>query len=149
MPIEKYIIYIKLEKSPFAIEGNAKNNTSGDEIYNGTKIFVKVNAQLLVKAYSNKASFILGNKAIKIFFLCKTLICCPLYYAPISRNQSLNTISDESIIFFVHCLNPLVILERLGNSAGFRDSLNYGGEAIFRVEFEDDIFRARFHRMMV
>ena len=49
----------------------------------------------------------------------------------------------------MHRLNPLKILESLGDNAGFRDSCNYGGEAIFQVRFKDDIFRAGFHGMMV
>ena len=62
MPIEKCIIYIKLANSPLAIEFNAKHNTNGDEIYQGTESLVKVNARLLVKAFSNKASFIPCNR---------------------------------------------------------------------------------------
>ena len=58
MPIEKGIIYIKLAKSPLAIEGNVKQSTKGNGIYHRTESLVKVNAQLLVKAFSNKASFI-------------------------------------------------------------------------------------------
>ena len=42
MPIKKDIIYIKLAKSPLAIEGNAKHCTNGDEIYYETKSLVKV-----------------------------------------------------------------------------------------------------------
>ena len=58
MPIEKDIIYIKLVKTPLAIECNAKNNTDNDEIYHETESLVKVNTRLLVKAFSNKLSFI-------------------------------------------------------------------------------------------
>ena len=68
MPIEKDIIYIKLANSPLAIECNAKHNTNDDGIYHGTKILVKVNARLLVKAFSNKMSFIPCNRAVKILF---------------------------------------------------------------------------------
>ena len=52
-------------------------------------------------------------------------------------------------MFFMHCPNPIGILESLGDNAGFRDSWNDGGEAIFRVGFEDGIFRAGLHGMMV
>ena len=60
MPIEKGIIYFKLAKSPLAIEGNAKHNVDSDSdgIYHGTESLVKVNAQVLVKSFSNKASLI-------------------------------------------------------------------------------------------
>ena len=64
IPIEKCIIYIDLAKSPLAIEGNAKHGTDGDEIYRKTESLMKVNVWLLVKAFSNKASFILCNRAI-------------------------------------------------------------------------------------
>ena len=57
MPIKKVIIYIKLAKSPLAIEGNVKHNTDTNGIDHGTKSFMKVNARLLVKAFGNKASF--------------------------------------------------------------------------------------------
>ena len=68
MPIEKGIIYIKLANSPLAIECNAKHGTNGDVIYYGTESLVKVNARLLVKGFSNKASFILCNKSVGILF---------------------------------------------------------------------------------
>ena len=68
MLTEKDIIYIKLTNSPLVIECNGKHNTDGDGIYHGTESLVKVNAWLLVKAFSNKASFILCNRAIGILF---------------------------------------------------------------------------------
>ena len=58
MPIKKDIIDIKLVKPLLAIEGNAKHSTDNDGIYHKTKSLMKVNAQLLVKAVSNKTSFI-------------------------------------------------------------------------------------------
>ena len=70
MPIEKCIIYIKLAKSPLAIEGNAKN-IDNDGIYHRTESHMKVNAQLLVKAFNNKVSFILCNRAVRILFDAK------------------------------------------------------------------------------
>ena len=57
MLIEKDIIYIKFANSLLAIEGNAKHSTNNDGIYHGTESLVKVNARLLVKTFSNKASF--------------------------------------------------------------------------------------------
>ena len=68
MPIEKGIIYIKLEKALLAMECNAKNTKDGDGIYHGTKSLVKVNSWLLVKAFSNKSSFIPCSRAIRILF---------------------------------------------------------------------------------
>ena len=54
MPIEKGIMYIKLVNFPLAIECNAKHHKDGDGIYHGTESLMKVNARLLVKAFSNK-----------------------------------------------------------------------------------------------
>ena len=71
MPIEKSIIYIKLAKSSHAIEGNAKHNTDDDGIYRGTESLVKINARLLVKAFSNMASFIPCTRVVEILFDAK------------------------------------------------------------------------------
>ena len=68
MSIEKGIIYIKLANSPLAIECNAKHSTNVDGIYHGTESLMKVNAWLLVKAFSNKASLILRNRFVWILF---------------------------------------------------------------------------------
>ena len=73
MPIKKDIIYIELAKSPLAIKGNAKHITNGDGICHETESLVKVNARLLVKAFSNKASFISSNRAVWILFDAKHL----------------------------------------------------------------------------
>ena len=83
MPIEKGIIYIKLAKSLLAIEGNAKLSTSGDGIYHRNESLVKVNARLLVKALSNKESFIPCNRVVGILFdakhsLLPTIFCLGL-----------------------------------------------------------------------
>ena len=68
MAIKKDIIDIKLEKPLLAIEGNAKHSTDNDGIYHRTKSLMKVNARLLVKAVSNKTSFIQCNRVIGILF---------------------------------------------------------------------------------
>ena len=49
----------------------------------------------------------------------------------------------------LHGLNPLRILESLGNGVGFRDRWKDGNEAISWVEFDDDTFRSSLHGMMV
>ena len=85
MPIEKDNFNIKLAKSPLAIEGNAKHSTDGDEIYHGTESLVKVNGRLLVKAFSNKESFIPCNRAIGILFDVKHPFVASLYSTPVSR----------------------------------------------------------------
>ena len=54
--------------TPLAIECNAKHNTEGDGIYHGIESFMKINVRLLVKAFSNKASFIPCNRAVEILF---------------------------------------------------------------------------------
>ena len=71
MPIENDIVDIKLANSPLASECNAKYNMDGDRIYHGTESLMKINARLLVKAFSNKASFIPCNRAVKILFDAK------------------------------------------------------------------------------
>ena len=71
MTNEKDIIDIKLANSPLAIERNAKHSKNGDGIYHGTESLVKINDRLLVKAFSNKASFISCNSAIRILFNAK------------------------------------------------------------------------------
>ena len=71
MSIKKGIIYIKLANAPLMVECNAKHSTDSDRIYHGTKSLMKVNAQLLVKAFSNKASFIPCNRAVEIMFNVK------------------------------------------------------------------------------
>ena len=71
MPIEKVIVDIKLENFPLAIECNAKHSTDGDEIYHRIESLVKINAQLLAKAFSNKASFMLCNSVVEILFDAK------------------------------------------------------------------------------
>ena len=81
MPIEKDIIYIKLANSPLAIELNAKHSTDSDVIYHGTESLMKVNARLLVKAFSNKVIFISCNRAIRILFDAKHLFVA-LYILP-------------------------------------------------------------------
>ena len=147
MPIEEGID-IKLANAPLAINCNAKHSTNGDGIYHGTESLAKINVQMLVKSLSNHASFISCNRAVKIFFDVKHPFVAH-YIFPRSRgNYSTGTVPNESIIFFLHCLNPLGILKSLSNSAGFSDRWNDGGEAIFWVRFEDDIFRAGLHEIM-
>ena len=142
-------IDIKLANAPLAIECNAKHSTNGDGIYHGTESLVKINVRLLVKALSNNASFILCNRAFGILFNVKHLFVAH-YILPRSRgNYSPSIIPDESIIFFLHCMNPLGIQESLSNNAGFNDRWNDGGEAIFCVGFKDYIFRASLHEMKV
>ena len=86
MPIEKGIIYIKLANSPLAIECNAKHSTNGDEIYHGTKSLVKVNVRLLVKSFSNKASFIQYNRVVGLLFDAKHPFATH-YIMPLARGN--------------------------------------------------------------
>ena len=66
---------------------------------------------------------------------------------PRSRgNESPSNVLNESIIFFLHCLNPLGILEGLADIAWFSDSWTYVGETMFR---DDGIFKAGLHGMVV
>ena len=65
------------------------------------------------------------------------------------RNERPSVVPDESIILVLHGLNPIQILESLGDSAGFRDRWKDDGEAISQVEFDDGTFRSGLHGMMV
>ena len=71
MLVEKDVINIKLAKAPLVMECNAEQNADGDEIDYRTESLVKINTLLLVKAFSNKLSFIPGNRAIGILFDAK------------------------------------------------------------------------------
>ena len=66
--IEKGIVDINLANSSLVIEYNAKHSTNDDRIYHGTESLVKINARRLVKAFSNKVSFILCKIVVGIFF---------------------------------------------------------------------------------
>ena len=68
MLIQKGIIDIKLVNSPLVIECNAKHSTNDDGIYHMIESLVKINAPLLVKAFSNKTSFIPCNGVVGILF---------------------------------------------------------------------------------
>ena len=149
MPIEKGIIYIKLEKAPLSMECNVKNYTDNDGIYHGTESLMKVDTRLLVKACSNNSSFIPYSRAIKIFFDAKHLVVAHFILSRAWGNKRPSTVQDESIIFFLHSLNPLRILKSLGDSVGFRERGKYGGEVISRVGFGDGICRASLQRMKV
>ena len=142
---EKDIIDIKLENALLVIECNAKNSTDSDGIYQGTKSLMKINARLLVKAFSNKTSSMPCNRAVRILFDTKHPFVAHYILLRSWGSQSPGTIPDERILFFLHRLNQLGILESSSNSAKFSD----GGETIFWVGFEDGIFRAGLHEMKV
>ena len=149
MLIEKGIIYIKLAKAPLAMEYNAKNSTDSDGIYHETESLMKVNTRLLMKAFSNRSSFILCSRAIWILFDTKHPFFAHYIQPRAWGNKRLSTVPDESIIFFLHNLNPFQILESLDDSAGFKERGKYGSEAISRFGFGDGVFRAGLHGMKV
>ena len=84
MLIEKGVVSIKLVKTPLAMECNVEHSMDGDGIYHGIESLMKINTQLLVKAFSKKSSFILSNRAIGILFdvkkthLLPTMFCLGL-----------------------------------------------------------------------
>ena len=84
--VENDIIDIKLANPPLAIECNAKHSTDGDEIYHRTESLVKINSRLLVKAFSNKASFIPCNGVVGILFNAKDSFIA-YYNLPRSRGN--------------------------------------------------------------
>ena len=128
MPIEKGVIDIKLAKAPLAMECNVEHNTDSDGIYHETKILVKINTRLLVKAFSNKPSFIPSNRAIEILFDKKNPFVAHYVLPQAQGNQRPSVVPNESIILILHGPNSLQILKSSGNSAWFRD----GGNTIVR-----------------
>ena len=66
MLVEKGVIDIKLAKAPLVMKCNAEPSTDDDGIYHKIENLMKINTQLLVKAFSNKLSFIPTNRAIGI-----------------------------------------------------------------------------------
>ena len=82
MLVEKGVINIKLTKAPLAMECNVEHSTDGDVIYHGTESLVKINTWLLVKAFSNKLSYIPSNRAIEIFFLMQKTHLLPNMFCP-------------------------------------------------------------------
>ena len=86
MLIKKGIVDIKLANFPLVIECNTKHNMESDEIYHETKSLVKINARLLLKAFSNKAIFILCNSVVGILFDAKHPFVA-YYILPLSRGN--------------------------------------------------------------
>ena len=68
MPVEKGVINVNLARGPLAMKCNAEHSIDGDGIDHGIESLMKINTQLLVKAFSNKMSFISSNRAIEILF---------------------------------------------------------------------------------
>ena len=88
MFVEKGIINIKLTKAPLAMECNVEHSTKDDEIDYGTESLVKINTQLLMKAFSNKTSFMLSNRAIRILFDAKKTYLLPtMFYLGLGRTR--------------------------------------------------------------
>ena len=89
------------------MECNVEHSTNGDGIDHETESLMKINTRLLVKAFSNKPSFILSNKAIEILFDAKNSFVSH-YVLPRARGiERPSVILDESIILTLHGLNPL------------------------------------------
>ena len=121
MLVEKGIINIKLAKAPLAMECNVEHNTNGDGIDNETKSLVKINTWLLVKAFRNKPSFIPSNRDIMILFDAKSPFVAHYVLPRALGNERPSVVLNESIMLVLHGLNPLRILESLGDSARFRE----------------------------
>ena len=148
MSVEKCVINIKLAKAPREMESK-EHSTNGDRIDHEAKSIVKINTRLLVKAFSNKPSFISSNRAIRILFDAKNPFVAH-YVLPRARaNERPSVVSDESIILELHDLKPLQILESSNDSAGFKYRWKAGGEAKSHVGFDDGTFRSGLHGMVV
>ena len=106
MPIEKDIIYIKLAKAPLVMECNAKNNTDDDGIYHGTESLIKVNTRLLVKAFSNKSSFIPCNRSVGILFDAKHLFVAHYNLPRAWGNKRPSTFPNESPTLYWYIYIP-------------------------------------------
>ena len=85
------------------------------------KSLMKVNTRLLVKAFSNKQSFIPSKKTAWIAFDAKHLFVAHNILPRAQGNKRLGTVPNESIIFFLHCQNPLGILKSSGYSVRFNE----------------------------
>ena len=143
--VEKGFVNIKLAKAPLAMECKAKHGMDSDGIYHGIESLMKINTQRLVKAFSNKSSFLPSNRAIRILFNAKNSFVAH-YVLPLARgNERPSVVSYESIMLILHDMYPLRILESLGDSIGFEDRWKYSGETISRVGFEDGTFRSGLH----
>ena len=130
VPVEKDVINIKFTKAPLAMECNAENSMDGDEIDHRTESLMKINTRMLVKAFSNKLSFMPSNRAIEIFFNAKNPFVARCVPPGAKGNERPSAVLDKSIILVLHDLNPLQILESSGDNAGFKDRWKDGGEAI-------------------
>ena len=108
---EKGVINIKLEKVPLAMECKVKHGMDGDEIYHGIERLMKTNTRLLVKAFSNKSSFIPSTRAIKILFDAKSPFVAHYVLPHAQGNERPSATPNESIILILHGLNLLQILE--------------------------------------
>ena len=80
MPFEKGVINIKLVKAPMEMEYNVEYSTNGDRIDRGSESLMKINTRLLVKAFSNKPSFIPSNRSIMILFDAKNHLLPTMFY---------------------------------------------------------------------
>ena len=87
-----------------------------------------------MKSFSSKLSFIPSNRAIGILFYAKKNPFVAHYVLPRAwGNERPSVALVENIILVLHGLNPLRILESIGNSA----------------RFDNGTFRSGLHRMMV
>ena len=84
--INEHIIDIKLINRSTMRQGNCENNPYSCGFYDWAKIFVVVNAGVLVKAFGDKTSFIAVNRRIRVPFYPKN----PLTTNMILRRMSWN-----------------------------------------------------------
>ena len=126
-----------------------EHSTNDDGIDHGSESLMKISARLLVKAFSNKLTFILRNRAIEILFDTKIPFVAYCFLPQARGNERPSSFLDECIILILHGLNPLRILESLGDTAGFRDRWKEGGESISLVGFDDGTFRSGLYGTVV
>ena len=110
MPVEKGVTNIKLAKALLAMKCNVEHSMDDDGFDHGTKSLMKINTRLLVKAFSNKLSFIPSNRAIGILFDVKNPFVAHYVLPQAQGNERPSVVSDDNIILIFHGLNPLWIL---------------------------------------
>lgn len=87
---------------------------------NRTKGVMKINTKSLMKTFSNKASFILRNKAIKMLFNTKHPFTIDNILRGAREHEFLHTNSKKCCNFIIHDLSPFNMFNGLGNASGFK-----------------------------
>lgn len=85
-----------------------------------TKGVMKINTRSLMNAFSNKASFILRNRAIRMMFNTEHPFTADNILRGAREHEFLCTISKKCCNFIRHDLSPFNMFNGLGNASGFK-----------------------------